>query len=73
MAKNIAIPLHAPPLPNIKIFFSLYSILFLFNVSKNEILKRIEPLKHSSDKLWKFAESMIEDAHERGLITNPEK
>lgn len=44
-----------------------------FNVSKEEIYKRIEPLKHSSDKLWKFAESMIEDAHEKGLITNPGK
>nr|WP_300004317.1 HD domain-containing protein [Tissierella sp.] len=44
-----------------------------FNVSKKDILKRIEPLKHSSDELWKFAEAMIEDAHRKGLITNPEK
>lgn len=43
-----------------------------FNVSKRDILKRIEPLKLSSDKLWKFAESMIEDAHKKGLITNLE-
>ena len=44
-----------------------------FNVPKEDVLKRIEPLKYSSDKLWKFAEAMIEDAHERGLITNPER
>lgn len=41
-----------------------------FNVSKKDIYRRIEPLKYTSDKLWKFAESMIEDAHKKGFITN---
>lgn len=41
-----------------------------FNVSKEDIYKRIGPLKHTSDKLWKFAESMIEDAYKKGFITN---
>ena len=40
-----------------------------FNVSKKDILKRIEPVKYSSDKIWDFAKFMIEDAHEKGLIT----
>lgn len=39
-----------------------------FNVAKEEIYKRIAPLKKSSDEIWSFAEKMIEDAANRGLI-----
>lgn len=40
-----------------------------FNVSKKEIYKRIAPLKESSEELWRFTESMIEDAFDKGYIT----
>ncbi|MBU5427495.1 HD domain-containing protein [Tissierella pigra] len=39
-----------------------------FNVSKEDIYKRIEPVKKSSDQLWEFVESMIEDGARKGLI-----
>lgn len=39
-----------------------------FNVAKEDIYKRIAPLKKSSDEIWSFAEKMIEDAANRGLI-----
>lgn len=39
-----------------------------FNVSKEDIYKRIEPVKKSSEKLWEFVEYMIEDAEEKGFI-----
>lgn len=39
-----------------------------FNVAKEDIYKRIAPVKESSDELWKFVEYMIEDAYDRGLI-----
>lgn len=39
-----------------------------FNVAKEDIYKRISPLKKSSDELWEFVENMLEDAAERGLI-----
>lgn len=39
-----------------------------YNVAKEEIYKRIAPLKKSSDEIWSFAEKMIEDAANRGLI-----
>lgn len=39
-----------------------------FNVDKEDIYKRIAPVKKSSDKLWKFVETMIEDAQNKGLI-----
>lgn len=38
------------------------------NVAKEDIYKRIEPVKKSSDKLWQFVENMLEDAYNRGLI-----
>ena len=40
-----------------------------FDVSKKDIYKRIDPLKESSDELWKFTEDMVEDAFKRGYIT----
>lgn len=40
-----------------------------FNVAKEDIYKRIAPVKKSSDELWNFVESMIEDAANRGLIS----
>lgn len=39
-----------------------------FNVAKNDIYKRIAPVRKTSDELWNFVENMIEDAAERGLI-----
>lgn len=41
-----------------------------YNVAKEDIYKRISPLKDSSEELWKFAENMIEDAYKRGLINH---
>lgn len=40
-----------------------------FDVPKEDIYKRIDPVKRSSDELWNFVEYMIEDAAERGLIS----
>lgn len=40
-----------------------------FNVAKEDIYKRIAPVKKSSDDLWEFVENMIEDAANRGLIS----
>ncbi len=40
-----------------------------FNVAKEDIYKRIAPVKKSSDELWNFVENMIEDAANRGLIS----
>lgn len=39
-----------------------------FNVAKEDIYKRIAPVKKSSDDLWDFVEYMIEDASKKGLI-----
>lgn len=39
-----------------------------FNVSKENIYKRISPVQKSSDKLWEFVEHMLEDAFEKGYI-----
>lgn len=41
-----------------------------FNVAKEDIYKRIAPVKKSSDQLWEFVQYMIEDAYERGLISH---
>jgi len=40
-----------------------------FDVSKTQIYKRIEPVKNSSNELWKYVEYMIEDAYENGIIS----
>ncbi|TJX15923.1 HD domain-containing protein [Tissierella creatinini] len=39
-----------------------------YDVSKSDIYKRIEPVKHSSDELWCYVNYMIEDAFQKGLI-----
>ena len=39
-----------------------------FNVGKEDIYKRIGPLKDSSSELWYFVSHMIEDAYNKGLI-----
>lgn len=39
-----------------------------FNVSKEDIYKRIAPVKETSDELWEFVQHMIEDAYNRELI-----
>ncbi len=39
-----------------------------FNISKEQVYKRIEPIKYASDELWQFAVNMIEDAVEKGYI-----
>lgn len=41
-----------------------------FNVSKEQVYKRMEPIKHASAKLWEFVTNMIEDAVEKGYIKN---
>lgn len=40
-----------------------------FGVAQQDILKRIGPLKETSDQLWQFVENMIEDAYQKGLIS----
>lgn len=40
-----------------------------FDVSKEDIYKRISPVEEASDDLWGFVKHMIEDAHEQGLIS----
>ncbi|WP_313756179.1 HD domain-containing protein [Tissierella sp.] len=39
-----------------------------FNVAKEDIYKRIAPVKNSSDELWDFVQNMIEDSYNKGLI-----
>ncbi|MCR2045229.1 HD domain-containing protein [Anaerosalibacter massiliensis] len=39
-----------------------------YNISKEQVLKRGEPIKKSSKKLWDFVESLIEDSVEKGYI-----
>ena len=39
-----------------------------FNVAKEDIYKRINPVKESSQELWNFVQYMIEDAAEKGTI-----
>lgn len=43
-----------------------------FHVAQADIYKRIDPVKKSSDQLWKYVEYMLEDALEKGLITRKE-
>lgn len=38
------------------------------NISKEQVYKRSEPIKNSSEQLWKFTQDLIEDAHEKGYI-----
>jgi putative hydrolase of HD superfamily len=40
-----------------------------FGVAQQDVIKRIGPLKETSDQLWQFVEGMLEDAFQRGLIT----
>lgn len=40
-----------------------------FGVAHQDVIKRISPLKGTSDQLWQFVEDMLEDAYQRGLIT----
>jgi len=39
-----------------------------FNISKEQVYKRIEPIKYASDELWQFVVNMIEDAIKKGYI-----
>ena len=39
-----------------------------YDVAKSDIYKRINPVKESSDELWRFTENMIEDAFKKGFI-----
>lgn len=39
-----------------------------YNISKEQVYKRSEPIKKSSEQLWKFTQDLIEDAHEKGYI-----
>ena len=39
-----------------------------FDVAKEDIYKRVAPVKKSSNELWNFLEHLIEDAAEKGLI-----
>lgn len=39
-----------------------------YDIAQSDIIKRISPVKKSSDELWAFVEDMLEDALEKGLI-----
>jgi len=39
-----------------------------FEVPKSKIYERVAPIRKSSEKLWRFAEYMIEDAYDKGKI-----
>ena len=39
-----------------------------FNISKEQVYKRIEPIKYASDELWQFVVNMIEYAIKKGYI-----
>ena len=41
-----------------------------FNISKEQVYKRTEPVKYASDELWEFVSNMIEDAVEKGYIVS---
>lgn len=41
-----------------------------FNVNKEAVYKRIEPIKAASDEIWKLVTNMIEDAIRKGYIAN---
>lgn len=41
-----------------------------FGVSKEQVSKRIAPIKEASDEIWEFTINMIEDAIKKGYITN---
>jgi putative hydrolase of HD superfamily len=41
-----------------------------YNVAKEDIYKRISPVKEASNELWEFVEYMLEDAYNRGLINH---
>ncbi|NLY66977.1 MAG: HD domain-containing protein [Tissierellia bacterium] len=41
-----------------------------FNVNKEAVYKRIEPIKEASDEIWKLVTNMIEDAIRKGYIAN---
>lgn len=40
-----------------------------FNVKKEEIFKRVEPIKKASDEIWQFTMNIINDAIEKGYIS----
>lgn len=41
-----------------------------FNVKKEDVYKRIAPIKEASDELWKYVTGMIEDAIKKGYIAD---
>lgn len=41
-----------------------------FGVSKEQVSKRIAPIREASDEIWEFTINMIEDAIKKGYITN---
>lgn len=41
-----------------------------FNVSKEQVYKRIAPIEKASAELWEFTTNMIEDAIKKGYIIN---
>jgi len=41
-----------------------------YNIAKEEIYKRVAPVKEISDELWNFVTNLIEDAYNRGLINH---
>jgi len=41
-----------------------------YNVKREQVYKRMEPIKYASKQLWEFTVSMIEDAIEKGYISN---
>ncbi|NLY77774.1 MAG: HD domain-containing protein [Tissierellia bacterium] len=41
-----------------------------YNVKREQVYKRMEPIKYASKQLWEFTVSMIEDAIEKGYISD---
>lgn len=41
-----------------------------FNITKEQVYKRTEPVKCASEELWEFVSNMIEDAVEKGYIVS---
>jgi putative hydrolase of HD superfamily len=41
-----------------------------FNITKEQVYKRMEPVKCASEELWEFVSNMIEDAVEKGYIVS---
>jgi len=41
-----------------------------YNISKEQVYKRMEPIKHASSELWELVTNIVEDAVEKGYIVS---